>query len=95
LTIICIVLSYRQQRQVKLFKTDRIGISHIFGEHQSIKVNNDTVFEFNVKLSESEGFINPGDFFSKFGLSSQSSVEMFISAETMETIYPDLYAGNL
>ena len=79
---------------VKYFKTDRIGIDNIFGEHQSIKVNDEDTFEFNVKLGEDGGFINPGDFFSKFGLSSQASLEMYFSAVTMERIHPDIYAGK-
>ena len=77
--------------KILLFKTDRIGIDYIFGEHQSIKVNNDTVFEFNVKLGDDNGFINPGDFFSKFGLNSQATLDMFVSSISMEKAYPDLY----
>lgn len=76
---------------IKLFKSDRIGIDEIFGEHQSIKVNNDTVFEFNVKLETTDGFVNPGDFFSKFGLSSTATLDMFISSINMLNVYPDLY----
>lgn len=79
---------------VKYFKTDRIGVDSIFGEHQSIKVNNKDVFEFNVKLAEDSGFTNGGDFFGKFGLNSQASLTMYVSAKTMAKIHPDLYDGK-
>lgn len=79
---------------VKYFKTSRIGVDHIFGEHQSIKVNNTDVFEFNVKLGEENGFTNGGDFFGKFGLNSQASLEMYVSAKTMAVIHPELYEGK-
>lgn len=79
---------------VRYFKTDRIGIDHIFGEHQSIKVNNEDVFEFNVRLGDDTGFVNPGDFFSKFGLSSQATLDLYVSSVSMEKIHPDLYAGK-
>jgi len=79
---------------IKLFKSDRIGIDEIFGEHQSIKVNNDTIFEFNVKLEETDGFSAGGDFFSKFGLSSTATLDMFISSINMLIVYPDLYSSK-
>lgn len=79
---------------IKYFKTDRIGVDHIFGEHQSIKVDDTNLFEFNVKFTEESGFTNFGDFFDKFGLSSQASLELLVSSKSMEKIHPDLYEGK-
>lgn len=78
---------------VRYYKTDRVSIDHIFGEHKSIKVDKD-VFDIKVKIDEAEGFTDFGDFFNKWGVQSQASINVFISRKTMDTIHPDLYETN-
>ncbi len=78
---------------IKYFKTDRINIHDIFGEHSHIKVNGEDTFEFSVKL-EQDAFEMGGDMFSKFGVMSLATLNLYVSAKTMTEVHPDLYEGK-
>jgi hypothetical protein len=77
---------------VRYFKTDRINIDRIFGENSHMKVNKD-YWDINVKL-EQDSFDMGGDIFNKFGVMSLATLNLYISAKTMEIIHPELYDGK-
>ena len=76
--------------QIKYLITEKIQQDTIFGEHHSIKINNENVFEFFAKPEETENWGGESDIFSKFGLQNLDTMNIFVGRTDMEKIHPEI-----
>jgi len=70
--------------------TEKVQQDKIFGEHQSIKIDNTSTFEFYAQPEETETFGGDGDLYSKFGLQSLDTMSFYISRTDMERVHPEI-----
>lgn len=71
-------------------KTDKINQDEILGEHSSIKIDSENIFEIYGKPESTETWEGESTLFSKFGLQNLDSMKFFISRNDMELIHPEL-----
>lgn len=74
---------------VQYVKTTLIGVDSIFNEHTNITTDLSGVYEVYVKPENPEGF-DDNDMLSKFGFLSFTSINLFISHNSMEEIFPNI-----
>ena len=74
--------------EVKFVKTELVNIDDIFNESTNLKANLDNVFDVFVK-PENPAMFEDGNLLSKFGFSSVSSINLFISAKSVDMVFED------
>jgi hypothetical protein len=74
---------------VTYIKTEKANPDLVLGEFTHLRADNSSVFHVNVYPENTGGFDNNNVILSKFGILNFDSVNLFISAFTYATIYPD------
>lgn len=72
---------------VRYFSTELINEDNILNEFQHLKLDNLNAFDINVYPEDLEGFKDNDDILSKFGFTSTSSTNFFISSKTISKIF--------
>lgn len=73
---------------VKFVRTELVNVDEIFNESTNLNANIDDVFDVMIK-PENPDLFEEGNFLSKFGFSSVSSINLFISLKSIEKVYED------
>lgn len=70
-------------------KTTKVNVDRIYNEIQNLRADNSSVYNINVYPENTSGFDNQNDILSRFGIMSFDTINLFISARTYITVYPD------
>ena len=75
---------------IKYLITEKINQDEIFGEHSHIKIDNETVHPLYAMPSATDYWEGDSQLFSKFGLQSLDTINIFIARSEMEKLHPEL-----
>jgi hypothetical protein len=75
---------------IKYLITEKVNQDNLFGEHMSLKVDNEAVHEMHALPSEFDNWGGDMNMFGKFGLQDMANIDIYLSRDDMETIHPDL-----
>jgi len=75
---------------IKYILTTKVNQDILFGEGTHIKIDNEAVHEFFVKPEETSNWEGDNSLFSKFGLQSLDTINIFVGRTDMESIHPEL-----
>lgn len=76
--------------KIKYLITEKIQQDKIFGEHHSIKIDNEKVHELFAMPQANDMWEGDSDLYSKFGLQNLDTVSLFIARVDMEELHPEL-----
>ena len=75
-------------------KTTKVNLDHIYNEIQNLRADNTSVFNINVYPENTAGYGDQNDLLSKFGILSFDSINLYVSASMISTVYPDVNFKN-
>jgi hypothetical protein len=74
---------------VSYIKTEKVGATKTLSEYQFLRANNESVYKINVYPENTAGYDNQTDLLSKFGMLMFDNINMYISRNTFEIVFPN------